>query len=68
MRSEQPGQSLTGVLAQCKVLTHLDLRDWCCSGCDPIIAKRLTESWTGPKGDLKVDGLDSEESDDQSDW
>jgi hypothetical protein len=49
-------------------LTHLDLRGWCCSGCDPIIVNRLTESWTGPKGDLKVDGLDSEESDDQSDW
>ena len=56
------------MLAQCTALTHLDLRGWRGSGYYPYIAKMLAESWIGPEGGLKVDGLDSEEWDDDDDW
>ena len=48
-------------------MTHLDLRTGS-GGYDPNMTKRLTESWIGPEDGLKVDALDSEESNDESDW
>ena len=62
-------ESLAGVLAQCTALARLDLRCWRFSRSRMVDwAEWLTESWIGPEGGLKVDWLDSEESDEESDW
>ena len=56
-------ESLAGVLVQCPVMTHLDFSKNAIdnSGSE---RQRLTESWSGPEGELFLDSKESEKESD----